>query len=45
VATSHSPQSGVAIIALDLQFGFWHIQMAPKDMKKTTLIIKIGLYD
>jgi len=31
--------------ALDLQFGFWQIQMAPKDMKKTTLITKTGLYD
>jgi hypothetical protein len=31
--------------ALDLQSGFWQIQMAPKDMKKTTLITKTGLYD
>jgi hypothetical protein len=31
--------------ALDLQSGFWQIWMAPKDMKKTTLITKIGLYD
>jgi hypothetical protein len=31
--------------ALDLQFGFWQIQMVPEDMKKTTLITKTGLYD
>jgi len=31
--------------ALDLQSGFWQIQMAPEDMKKTALITKIGLYD
>ncbi len=31
--------------ALDLQSGFWQIRMAPKDMKKTTLITKTGLYD
>ncbi len=31
--------------ALDLQFGFWQIRMAPEDMKKTTLITKTGLYD
>jgi hypothetical protein len=31
--------------ALDLQSGFWQIQMAPEDMKKTTLITKTGLYD
>ncbi len=31
--------------ALDLQSGFWHIRMAPEDMKKTTLITKTGLYD
>jgi hypothetical protein len=30
---------------LDLQFGFWQIRMAPKDMKKTALITKTGLYD
>jgi len=32
-------------IALDLQSGFWQTRMAPEDMKKTTLIIKTGLYD
>jgi hypothetical protein len=32
-------------IALDLQFGFWQIRMAPEDVKKTALITKIGLYD
>jgi hypothetical protein len=31
--------------ALDLQSGFWQIRMALEDMKKTTLIIKTGLYD
>jgi hypothetical protein len=31
--------------ALDLQFGFWQIRMAPKDMKKMTLITKTRLYD
>jgi hypothetical protein len=31
--------------ALDLQSGFWQIQMAPKDIKKTELITKTGLYD
>jgi putative transposase len=31
--------------ALDLQFGFWQIRMAPEDMKKITLITKTGLYD
>jgi hypothetical protein len=31
--------------ALDLQFGFWQIQMAPEDIKKTALITKTGLYD
>jgi hypothetical protein len=31
--------------ALDLQLGFWQIQMAPKDIKKTALITKTGLYD
>jgi hypothetical protein len=31
--------------ALDLQFGFWHIQMSPDDIKKTTIITKSGLYD
>jgi putative transposase len=31
--------------ALDLQFSFWQIQMAPKDVKKTALITKTGLYD
>ncbi len=30
---------------LDLQSGFWQIRMAPKDMKKTVLITKTGLYD
>ncbi len=28
--------------ALDLQSGFWQIQMAPEDMKKTALITKTG---
>jgi hypothetical protein len=32
-------------IALNLQFGFWQIRMAPQDMKKIALITKIGLYD
>jgi len=31
--------------ALDLQSGFWQIHMAPDDIKKTTLITKIGLYE
>jgi len=31
--------------ALDLQSGFWQIRMASKDMKKTTLVTKTGLYD
>ncbi len=31
--------------ALDLQSGFWQIRMAPKDVKKTALITKTGLYD
>jgi hypothetical protein len=31
--------------ALDLQSGFWQIQMSPNDVKKTTIIIKFGLYD
>jgi putative transposase len=31
--------------ALDLQSSFWQIQMAPKDVKKTTLITKTGQYD
>jgi hypothetical protein len=31
--------------ALDLQYGFWPIQMAPEDVKKTALITKTGLYD
>jgi hypothetical protein len=31
--------------ALDLQSGFWQIRMAPKDMKKTTLVTKTRLYD
>jgi len=31
--------------ALDLQSGFWQIRMAPKDMKKTALVTKTGLYD
>ncbi len=31
--------------ALDLQSGFWHIRMAPEDVKKTALITKTGLYD
>jgi len=31
--------------ALDLQSGFWQIQMAPEDMKKIALITKTGLYD
>jgi len=30
---------------LDLQSGFWQICMALKDMKKTALITKTGLYD
>ncbi len=31
--------------ALDLQFGFWQIRMAPEDVKKTALITKTRLYD
>ncbi len=31
--------------ALDLQSGFWQIQMALEDMKKTALITKTELYD
>jgi hypothetical protein len=31
--------------ALDSQSGFWQIKMAPKDMRKTALITKSGLYD
>jgi len=31
--------------ALDLQSGFWQIRMAPEDVKKTTLVTKMGLYD
>jgi hypothetical protein len=31
--------------ALDLQSGFWQIQMALEDVKKTTLVTKTGLYD
>jgi hypothetical protein len=31
--------------ALDLQSGFWQIQMAPEDVKKTALITKTELYD
>ncbi len=31
--------------ALDLQLGFWQIQMAPEDIKKTALITKTGLYE
>jgi hypothetical protein len=31
--------------ALDLQSGFWQIQMSSNDVKKTTIIIKFGLYD
>jgi hypothetical protein len=31
--------------ALDLQSGFWHIQMSQDDVKKTTIITKFGLYD
>ncbi len=31
--------------ALDLQSGFWQIRMAPKYVKKTTLVTKTGLYD
>ncbi len=30
---------------LDLQSGFWQIQMAPEDVKKTALITKTGWYD
>jgi hypothetical protein len=31
--------------ALDLQSGFWHIRMAPEDVKKIILITKTGMYD
>jgi hypothetical protein len=31
--------------ALDLQFGFWQIQMSLNDIKKTAIITKSGLYD
>ncbi len=31
--------------ALDLQSGFWQIQMSLEDVKKTTVITKSGLYD
>jgi hypothetical protein len=31
--------------ALNLQSGFWQIRMAPKDIRKTSLITKSGLYD
>ncbi len=31
--------------AVDLQPSFWQIRMALEDMKKTTLITNIGLYD
>jgi hypothetical protein len=31
--------------ALDLQLGFWQIKMAPKDMGKTTLVTKSGLFE
>jgi hypothetical protein len=31
--------------ALDLQSGFWQIQMAAEDIKKTALITKTRLYD
>jgi hypothetical protein len=31
--------------ALDLQSSFWQIRMVPEDMKKTTLITMIGLYE
>jgi hypothetical protein len=31
--------------ALDLQSRFWQIRMAPKDVKKTALVTKTGLYD
>ncbi len=37
--------SSAWFIALDLQSGFWHIRMAPEDVKKTALITKTGLYD
>jgi hypothetical protein len=30
---------------LDLQSGFWHIQMSQDDVKKTAIITKFGLYD
>jgi hypothetical protein len=30
---------------LDLQSGFWQIKMAPKDMGKTTLVTKSGLFE
>jgi hypothetical protein len=28
--------------ALDMQFGFWQIQMSPNDIKKATIITKFG---
>jgi hypothetical protein len=31
--------------ALDLQLGFWQISMALDDVKKTTIITKLGLYE
>jgi hypothetical protein len=31
--------------ALDLQSDFWHIRMAPEDVKKIALVAKTGLYD
>jgi hypothetical protein len=31
--------------ALDLQSGFWQIKMAPKDMGKTALVTKSGLFE
>jgi putative transposase len=30
---------------LDLQSGFWQIRMAPKDMEKTTIVTKSGLFE
>jgi len=38
-------QKSTWFIALDLQSGFWQIQMAPEDVKKTALVTKTGLYD